>query len=183
MKKLICSALIFSLITAGILGSAKPAFAATAAEEDAEATKFALLITAGVLGVVALIVLADSAGREELAKAEKVRLDALAVSNNEKLDKWTFDDMLAEYGKPTEITEGDTIKIAVYDERVATVVENTEYQSATFLSNATSQSYANTLKNGVLKTFIFDKKTKKLTKWRYQVFRGGSAITDRAGQK
>lgn len=183
MKKLICTALIFSMLAAVSLSTPDPVFAATADEEDAEATKFALLITAGVLGVVALIVLADSAGREELAKAEKVRLDALAVSNNEKLDKWTFDDMLAEYGKPTEITEGDTIKIAVYDERVATVVENTEYQSATFLSNATSQSYANTLKNGVLKTFIFDKKTKKLTKWRYQVFSGGSAITDRAGQK
>ena len=183
MKKIICTSLIFSLFTAGFLTTAKPSFAATAAEEDAEATKFALIITAGIVGVVALIAVASMAGDEEAAKAEKARLDALAVSNNEKLDNWTFDDMLAEYGKPTEITEGDTIKIAVYDERVATVVENTEYQSATFLSNATSQSYANTLKNGVLRTFIFDKKTKKLNRWRYQVFSNGSAVTDRSGQK
>lgn len=183
MKKVICTTLIFSLLSAGFLCTAKPAFAATAAEEDAEATKFALIITGGILAAAALIGLAVSAGDEEAAAAEKAKLDALAVSNNEKLDKWTFDDMLAEYGKPTEITEGDTIKIAVYDERTATVVENTEYQSATFLSNATSQSYANTLKNGTLRTFIFDKKTKKLTKWRYQVFSGGSAVTDRSGQK
>jgi len=183
MRKLICSALVFSLLTAGFLSMPKPASAATAAEEDAEATKLALIITAGIVGVVALIGIASMAGDDEAAKAEKARLDALAVFNNRLLDIWTFDDMLAEYGKPTEITEGDTIKIAVYDERTATVVENTEYQSATFLSNATSQSYANTMKNGTLRTFIFDKKTKKLTKWRYQIFSGGSAVTDRSGQK
>ncbi len=166
MKKLICIALVLSMVSVSVLGLTQPVYAA--ADDDSEFGTI-LLVSLGIGALVGIIVAFATMGDdEEAAEKQAAYYQGIAYTNNARVKKWTYDDMLLELGKPTDVTEGDKIKIAVYDKRMAKTETNTEYESATLFSNATAQSQSNTLVNGVVWTYSFDKTTKKLLKWKYE---------------
>lgn len=110
----------------------------------AEVDGTALAITIGIMALIIVpVALAVSSGSEENSKREtefKKQLEDINSIYSERLGNWTFDEMMMDLGKPEEVTEGDSIKIAVYDKRSAKTVSDTEYESGNFLAKATSKT-------------------------------------------
>jgi hypothetical protein len=176
MKRFISTALIFSIVCLGIFAIPQPV---RAGESTSNIIIFSIggaAIVGCIIGVICAMNNLNNVNEEAAKKAEKDKANAKAAQDAmlagyfAKIGKWTYDEMLIEFGKPTEETSGDTVKIAVYDKTVMSSVGNTVYVPGNMYNNASAVSSAVNVKNGEIWTFTFNKATKKLIQYNYKKY-------------
>jgi hypothetical protein len=163
MKKILIALILSCFVLAFVAVTPKPVFA------DDASVGLILGLSAAVGVVVALIVVNSSNknddSQQRLIMKQRSERDTKFDS---RVGKWTYDEMLAEMGAPSSVTEGDKIKVATYDSTKTTTVGSTVYHKGNFLSEESSDYKANEEKSGEIYTFTFDKKQNTLKDWHYK---------------
>jgi hypothetical protein len=171
MKKAVSIVLVLSMIFT--FSAVLPAPVCAGDSSDVGMTVLVgVLILAGAALVIGIpvAIISSASYDEEQAKQNKEFLKSTQSAYDSRVNRWSYDDMMMEMGKPTDVAEGDAIKIVTYDKRTTSVESNTEYQEGNILFNATSKTNSNSITSGSVWTFTFDKRTKKLIKWVYESY-------------
>lgn len=180
MKKIICIALILCFTCAFILGPAKPVFA----ETDGTFT-IVIVIGAVVLlsyvgsFIVGIINGADKDRRsKKLAKTWDQVYVKIPEENNAMVNIMTYEGLLAKKGKPTKVTDSAKTRVVIYDLR-ALKAPKAEDNAAS--DGVSPPSKPVSTWEGIVWTYIFDKSTKTLAKWKYEDCSGDMVVTTLSG--
>jgi hypothetical protein len=152
MKKIIAVLAITCFSFTLTAMSPKPAIAA----DDNVPVIIGVSVVVG-LGAVLGLIFAGQAAEQDVYKNDF----------DPKLGKWTYEQMLAEKGEPSAVTDGTNVILAEYYNSEVVSKGNTVYHKGNFLSEASSET---TTKQGKLYygtkiSLYFDKNTKILKGW------------------
>jgi hypothetical protein len=112
------------------------------------------------IGLIAVLIIVNSTDQDAAKKQMQVRQQKSdrETKFNARVGKWIYDDMLTEMGAPSNVTEGDKIKIAVYDTTKTSTTGKTVYHKGDFLSEATFDTSSTDVKAGRYILFLLIKK-------------------------